>query len=76
MKMNIDVEIVPFRVPLYVRSTIPDDMGGADNNYIGKRKYLLEELSLETLESLCSEFRLNVLKAAKKCYPETEKDFF
>lgn len=74
MKMSIAVEIAPFKVPTYVDSVIPGDPFEIENNFKMGRKYLLEELSVDTLEKLCAEFRVNVFKAAKKdCYPHILK---
>ena len=66
MKTSIEVEIVPFKVPSCVGSVIPDNLFDEIPEFKNGRTYRLEELSIETLDALCAEFRVNVFKAAKK----------
>lgn len=66
MKMSIEVEIAPFKVPSCVGSVIPGNPFDEVSEFKHGRTYRLEELSAETLDALCAEFRVNVFKAAKK----------
>lgn len=56
--MKHEIKLQPFRTPNFVLTDSPSD----------ERSIPLKELSVETLDALCSQFRLDVFaKAGKPC---------
>lgn len=66
MRIKIDIELEPFRVPNYVR--LKPKPGLREEGFVDRPKYHLSELSDEILESLCEQFRKDVF--AKKATGE------
>lgn len=62
MKANVEITLVPFRVPNYVLS-----VNEVDNDEAAK--FHLKELSPEVLDELCQKFRDEVFKKAEKTKP-------
>jgi len=59
MKMQIEVKILPFRIPDFVEV---DD----EENRFGVDQIRLSELSIENLHLLCDDFKRNVFQKAGK----------
>lgn len=63
MKLNVEVDLRPFKTPNFVNEkTSRDDESG--------RQWALNELDAYTLERLCEEFTREVFKKAGKKRPE------
>lgn len=68
MKITIDVELQPFEIPVYVNVVEPPKLKQAGFSKL--RQIPLNELSAETLEQLCREFRRGVFRVAGKDLPD------
>lgn len=70
MKAILEIEVEPFSVPLSVfrisKPNVPGDMTPPKPT---RFEYRLSELSDDTLEALCAEFRADVFVAAKRAVP-------
>lgn len=62
--MKHTIELQPFQTPNFVRQVQKE--GTRQNGFVESPAIPLSDLSIETLESLCKEFRLNVLAKAGK----------
>ena len=62
--MKHEIELQPFTVPNYVRQVQP--VGKRQDGWTETRLIPLSELSAETLEIMCDEFRGSVFKGAGK----------
>ena len=64
MKTIIEIELQPFTVPNFVL-TVPK-AGNRQDGFKEVPKYSLSELSAETLDKLCMDFRSEVFRKAGK----------
>lgn len=62
--MKHEIEIHPFSVPNFVRPV--QKPGSRQDGYSEAPAIPLSELSLQTLEGLCDQFRADVMKKAGK----------
>jgi hypothetical protein len=70
--MKHTIELQPFTIPNFVRQVMP--AGKRQGGFQESPAIHLSELSLETLEAMCAEFRLGVLqKAGKQPSPENQR---
>lgn len=61
--MKVEIEIQPFTIPNYVILKIPGD---SNTRTEGAKTLPLKELSSETLDKLCEDFKSEVFKKAGK----------
>lgn len=66
MKATIEIELLPFNVPNYVRTKREGMEEGVDDAALH-----LRDLDAETLDELCENFTNEVFKRAKKQRPPT-----
>lgn len=69
MKITTEVELMPFNVPNYVIVKMPPRP--KQEGIHESPKYHLSELSEETLNQLCEEFRAEVFRKSKE--PRTDE---
>lgn len=62
--MKHTIELEPFSLPNFVRPTAP--IGKRQDGWKETPAIPLSDLSVETLEELCAEFRIGVFKKAGK----------
>lgn len=71
MKVNIEIELLPFTVPNYV--LVKEQPKLKQEGFTEGRKYHLSELEPETLYSLCEQFKKDVFEKANKRQPPQSK---
>lgn len=67
-KLMLQIELQPFRVPNYVIAV--GNPGKREDGFQEAPKYPLSDLSAETLEQMCREFRAEVFRKADKSPPD------
>jgi hypothetical protein len=67
MKISLEIDIHPFSVPLHVRPI--ERPQPRETGIIPNVTYPLSDLSVETLDRLCRDFRDQVFKSAGKEQP-------
>ena len=68
--MKHTIELQPFTVPNFAKQFAP--VRNREDGWIETPAIPLSELSAETLEAMCAEFREGVFKKARKAKPRTE----
>jgi len=70
MKTTIEVELQPFTVPNFVLTVAK--AGLKQEGFQEAPKYSLSELSVDTLDKMCIDFRNEVFKKAGKIQPPVQ----
>jgi len=65
--MKHSIDLLPFNVPNYV--LVVPKTGKREDGFTESPKFALSELSVETLEELCAQFRREVFIKAGKVAP-------
>ena len=67
MKVNVELELLPFNVPNYV--LVKEEPRPKQEGFAEGKKFHISELGSETLLKLCNQFKNDVFRKAGKEHP-------